>query len=105
MWHLFLDDERELEYIGANVSASWEIARSTEQAKILIERLGPPTYISFDHDLGGDDTAMVFLKWLADSYFDHPPEYNIHSSNPVGRANIDAYMKSWIRIQRQEKSP
>lgn len=104
-WKLFIDDERDLSYIGVLDTVLWEVARSTEQAKVLVEYLGPPSYISFDHDLGGEDTAMVFLKWLADNYFTQPPEYSIHSSNPVGRSNIDAYMKSWIRVRNQEKSP
>lgn len=48
-----------------------------------------------DHDLGGSDTAMDYLKILAYKFPDSPPRYSIHSQNPVGAENIKAFMESW----------
>lgn len=59
-----------------------------------------PSFISFDHDLGGDDTTMVFLRRLTDEEWDGvspPPDYTIHSANPVGAQNIRSFMESWRR--------
>lgn len=103
-WQLFLDDIRTTRYVygdseDANLAPDlWTVARSTEEAKALVLAKGMPTLISFDHDLGHTDTAMVFLNWLAREYWDGTakvPAFKIHSDNPVGRANIRAFMKSW----------
>lgn len=59
-----------------------------------------PSFISFDHDLGGDDTTMVFLRRLTNEIWDGtspPPDYYIHSANPVGSINIHSFMDSWRR--------
>ncbi|NBT59251.1 hypothetical protein EBT16_10755 [bacterium] len=56
--------------------------------------------MSLDHDLGGDDTTMVFLKRLVDEIWDgqsKPPKYQVHSANPIGTQNIISYMESWIK--------
>jgi hypothetical protein len=62
---------------------------------------GDPTFCSFDHDLGGDDTTMKFLRWYAYQYQTDKnttiPEYVVHSANPVGAKNIVAVMESWKR--------
>jgi hypothetical protein len=41
--------------------------------------------ISFDHDLGGDDTTRPVVLWLAvnDAW---PAKCYVHTMNPVGRA-------------------
>lgn len=93
-WKLYLDDVREPE------EASYVIARSTEEALGLCKELGFPTFMSLDHDLGGDDTTMVFLNRLVRELWDtstSPPDYQVHSSNPVGAKNIVAFMESWRR--------
>lgn len=88
-WRLFIDDERD------PVKDDWVIARSSQQAiDACLSAKCLPDEISFDHDLGGDDTSMVFLNWLItavlDSTFKIPEEfiYSVHSQNPVGRLNI-----------------
>jgi hypothetical protein len=88
-WKLFLDDLRDPPFSG------FVIARSTSEAKQLVVEKGPPSSMSLDHDLGGDDTAMVFLKWLSENYFDSPPGFQVHSANPVGADNIVSFMNSW----------
>ena len=55
---LYVDDLRE------PPDADWTVARSSTEAIAFIEEQGCPDEISFDHDLGGDDTAMVIVKWM-----------------------------------------
>lgn len=92
-WNLWLDDERPCTHDGAD----WFVAKSTEAAKQLVLSRGPPTRMSLDHDLGGTDTSMIFVKWLADNYFQQMPLWRVHSANPVGKANLESYMGSWAR--------
>lgn len=57
--------------------------------------------IWFDHDLG-DDTYSGYdcAKYLVKFCVEHNiklPKYHIHSANPVGRENIDSYLKSYLK--------
>ena len=67
-WKLFLDDERNV--LDYTMESCVRVARSSTEARALVEDLGMPEHCFFDHDLGGDDTTMVFLKWLANEYWD-----------------------------------
>lgn len=40
--------------------------------------------ISFDHDLGGDDTTRPVVLWMAE-HNDWPTVCRVHTANPVGR--------------------
>lgn len=97
-WKLWLDDERPL---PEDADDTWKVARSSEEAKILLKQLGPENLeqISFDHDLGNDDTAIVFIRWMIANCFDCSPEYRVHSQNPVGRKNIESLMESWKKAK------
>lgn len=93
---LFLDDLR-------IAPADFFVARSSNEAKQFVLEYGCPNYISFDHDLGGDDTAMVFVKWLVELDMDNngqiiPPDFtfSVHSANPVGALNIRSYLESYL---------
>lgn len=44
----------------------------------------PVNLISFDHDLGGDDTTRRVLLWIIENNF-WPAHIRIHTANPVGR--------------------
>jgi hypothetical protein len=101
-WNLFLDDEREPVHPDKVV-----IARSSKEAICACLARGFPTFISFDHDLGGDDTAMRFLDWLIladlDSGFTSFPEdftFDVHSQNPVGRDNIRGRLESYLKYRK-----
>lgn len=107
-WQLFLDDIRNPKYVYDEMldpesevwHTRWTVARSTEEAKRLVEERGMPSLMSLDHDLGHTDTSMVFLNWLAREYWDgtnNVPRYRVHSANPTGSANIRAFMDSWKR--------
>ena len=79
------------------------IARSTSDAIFIMKTIGCPEYISFDHDLGGDDTAMEIVKWMVQRDLDRcgnwiPDDFtfNVHSANPVGAANIKGYLNAYL---------
>lgn len=97
-YKLFIDDER------WPVKPDWIIARSSHDCKCAILYYGMPNEISFDHDLGGDDTSINFINWLTDRLISGesvlPPGfvYTIHSANPVGAANICGKMDQLIQI-------
>ena len=61
-----------------------------------------PEFISFDHDLGGADTAMKVVKWMVEKDMDLPgwiPDnftFFVHSANPVGAANITGYLNAYM---------
>ena len=87
-----------------------------------IRNNGLPDAICFDHDLGmevalkarakgkskresrklkqEEKTGYDCAKWLVDYCIDNSeplPLYNIQSANPVGKANIDGLLKSFIK--------
>lgn len=94
-YRLFIDDERE----PPNDGHDWVVARSSYEAIRIVAQKEIPTFISFDHDLGGNDTSMVFLKWLADACLEYRRgftfEYYVHSQNPIGKENIEGFIKSF----------
>ncbi len=98
-YRMFLDDER------FPTDETAEIVRSSEEAFQMIFDKGIPKHIYFDHDLGGQDTSMEFIKtWIA--YMYENPEiqmpknfsYSIHSQNPVGAANIRNLLNGWLAV-------
>ncbi len=96
---LFIDDER----FPPDDGESWQIVRSSSEAIDYVSTRGVPSFISFDHDLGGNDTSVVFIKWLVDYLIDtdtHLPSdftYYVHSQNSVGRDNVEGYMTNIIK--------
>ncbi len=91
---LYLDDVR------VAPGPEYVTARSTDEA-LALTRERWPSFMALDHDLGGDDTTMVFLRRLVDEVWDGVlpvPDYTVHSANPVGRANIVAFMESWKKV-------
>lgn len=103
---LFLDDLRE------PPPGDWIVVRSSAEAIAWCEAHGAPDHISFDHDLGGDDTGMRLAHWLVNRDLDanevHQTwlpvhfTYTIHSANPVGRINLDSLLQSYLRARQPE---
>lgn len=89
---LYLDDLRQ-------PPEGYVLARSSDEAIALVRELGWPQFMSLDHDLGGDDTTMRFLRMLVNEWdgVSSPPDYQVHSANPVGRENIISFLESWKR--------
>lgn len=95
-YRLFIDDERYPK------SPHWLIARTSYDAIRFTREFGLPTEIAFDHDLGGRDTAIIYINWLEDFLLDNEIEfplgftYSIHSQNPIGAANMKSKMDQLI---------
>lgn len=96
-YSLFIDDLRELSYLGNVNPEEWKIARTSFEAIKIVSEIGIPDFIAFDHDLGGDDTSMVFVKWWSNNIEKQFPPFIIHSSNPVGKLNLESFMNSYNR--------
>lgn len=122
MKNLFLDDLRSLDMIYPNANPEdYTIVRDYYQFINYITKFGLPHFISFDHDLGFEHTRFYFengghenppdpltanfkektgydcAKWLVEYCFDNKkqlPQWYVHSHNPVGKANIEAYLKN-----------
>jgi hypothetical protein len=99
-YHLFIDDERFPPDDGKN----WNIVRTSDEAIGCVIMCGVPEFVSYDHDLGGDDTSMKFIWWMIDAYLDgkidgFPVNYTVHSQNPVGARNIRELLDAFIRTE------
>lgn len=94
---LYIDDLR------TPLSSEWKIVRSSTEAIDHMRVYGCPSYISFDHDLGGEDTAIVVIKWMIEcdldfnaAFFPSDFQFNIHSANPVGSENIRGLLEGYL---------
>jgi hypothetical protein len=112
VYNLILKDERYLR-------EEWVIAKNYEEFQGLLLSKGIPRLISFDHDLAdehyligmseeffgfdyskctektGMDCAKLLIKMCLDFELKWFPEYIVHSQNPVGKANISSYLRSY----------
>lgn len=87
---IWLDDIREMPITHFNVHA-----KTVHDAMMYI-RTGEVAAISFDHDLGTEETGYDLAKFVEKlAYNNEIPRisWNVHSQNPVGAANIRAAMK------------
>lgn len=101
-WNLFLDDERD----PPNDGREWSVARSVDEALVLLGSFHCPTFISFDHDLGEDvpdgydfAKALVYLDQKTKWYIPRDFTFYVHSQNPVGGTNIHAYLTQYLRVR------
>lgn len=96
-YSLFLDDER----FPPRDNRVWIVSRNVREAKAVIEALGWPVHISFDHDLGeGELTGKDFANWIIEQDIDFNVLSNdftfyVHSQNPVGAENIRSLMEQY----------
>lgn len=99
-YFLFIDDIR-----NPNFESDIEIkiARNSNEAISILKEFGIPNQISFDHDLGGDDTSIIYINALTDYIIDNNVKfpngfkYYVHSQNPVGVQNIISKMDSLLK--------
>lgn len=98
-YKMFLDDER----FPPDDGTQWVIVRSSEQAIAVVQEFGLPNFISFDHDLGGNDTSRKFIIWLLDymldnnlSFVGRDFDFYVHSQNPIGAQWIRGTMTGMI---------
>lgn len=93
MKNIYLDDLRPIPdgFIGL---------RSYGEFVAWITKHGLPDFISFDHDLGPDETGYDCAKWLVDYCLDRKqsmPDFAVHSQNPVGKENIQKLLENFIK--------
>ena len=112
--YLFVDDLRSVvDVYDVSCSAKFSVVRDIDDAKNWIIANGIPEFISFDHDLdhvGHDTTGYALAKWIVDQVLDGTMQfpknfrYQVHSANPVGRANIIAILDNFLRFCCHEGS-
>lgn len=102
-WKLFLDDERDVRILYPNNHDEFLVARNLKEAIMLIDELGCPEFVSFDHDLGVNETgyelAQFLIKLDLDMYGKFIPkmfDFHVHSANPVGRSNIVNLLDNYL---------
>lgn len=104
IWYLFVDDERQPADAGWH-SGDIVVARSSNEALTLVERSGLPDAISFDHDLGGEDTAFKFMWALINGHMDKKWDLStlqfiqIHTANSIGREKLTKLWENFCRTQ------
>jgi hypothetical protein len=129
-WNLFLDDIRDPlpMFLGELAKLDWVVMRTCEDAIQHCKNHGLPDRIAFDHDLGWDTLPTIegsfliaapdegkelpsgydFAKWLVEFDLDGTHEipknfkWTIHSSNPVGKANIDGLLTSYMKYKNNK---
>lgn len=80
-------------------------AKNYDEVLTFLEKRGCPDEVCFDHDLGetgenernGLTCAKAIIDYCMKNNIDIPA-YNIQSSNPVGRENIQCIMNGWHRF-------
>lgn len=124
-YNLFLDDVRNpqdcIHYMHKRIGArnpiymneTWYTARDYKSFLTIIEQLGNPKFISFDHDLAdihydpitfkesfayheetGYDCAKWYLNYIQESG-QQCAEIAVHSMNPVGTENIQKLFENY----------
>lgn len=125
-YNLFLDDERmPNDVVWEKIPDHCIIARNYTHFKNLIEDMGIPKFVAFDHDLsdfqsaigvqenlytyndgdmvktfdyGSEKTGLDCAKFLiahCQKNFTKFPEYVVHSMNPIGRKRIIDEIESY----------
>ena len=118
-YNLFLDDVRiptHVTWVDIPKNQHYSLVRNYDQFIELINLRGLPKYVCYDHDLAdshygyglnndnipygeylektGYDCAKWLVAYCAERKIKHPP-YIVHSLNPIGKKNIEAYIDSY----------
>ena len=99
--HIWLDDTRE-PYFAPDESVIW--VKTYDEFVSMVKGVGKnisDCIVHFDHDLGEDKNGYDCAKWLIDWCIENEftvPDYDIQSSNPVGRENINSVFKSYWKV-------
>ena len=106
MKKLFLDDIRTVEMVYPKEEIDqFDIVRSYDEFMLYIKQHGLPPFISFDNDLGLDDTGKVApdgyaaAKWLVyESGINLKTlQFSVHSANPVAAKQIQGLLDNYIK--------
>lgn len=95
-----------------SMESEFDIVRTYKDFVQYIEKNGLPDFISFDNDLGLDESGDVApdgyaaAKWLVyESNLDlRNLEFKVHSANPVAAEQIKGLLTNYIRHLKQEDS-
>ena len=86
--------------IGRDIDIFW--VKNYEEFVLYIMVNGLPDAICFDHDIADEEmTGYDCAKWLVEYHQKHGgkfPKYAIQSANPVGKENIDCYLKNYLKF-------
>ena len=116
-YKLFLDDERLFSHVTwvQLPLGPYTTVRSYKKFVECIERLGIPSFVTFDHDLGREHYAASIAgtaptydsykektgydcaKWLVNYCYEKGvefPDYEVHSMNIIGNQNIIQYIEN-----------
>lgn len=88
---LFLDDERWCKEDEI-------LVKDYRQFTYFVKTFGLPDFISFDHDLGLEESGYDCAKWLVNYCLDNNfrlPKFDVHSQNPIGKENILSLLQNF----------
>lgn len=103
-WKLWLDDQlSDPSCPERHTPEGYLGASSSVEAQALVREKGMPSFMDLDHDLGPDDDALVFLRWLEGYWWETRaqgklPTYQVHSRNTVGQVRIRAFLDNWQKF-------
>jgi hypothetical protein len=110
-YQLFPDDLRTVEMVYSHLPEdAFVIVRNYEDFVRTITEKGLPGFISFDNDLGLDETGEVApdgyaaAKWLvyASGLDLSGLKFYLHSANPVAKKQIEGLLENYIRFLKDE---
>ncbi len=111
MRRLFLDDIRTVDMIyDKSIESEFEVVRNYHDFVSYIQKMGLPDFISFDNDLGLDETGEIApdgyaaAKWLVyESGIDlRNLNFKVHSANPVASLQIEGLLNNYIEFLKRE---
>ncbi len=111
MKKLFLDDIRTIEMVyDKSEVGTFDIVRTYKDFVSYIEKKGLPNFISFDNDLGLDESGVIAedgyaaAKWLVyQSGLDlRNLQFKVHSANPVAAEQIRGLLNNYIKFLHAE---
>ena len=98
MYNLFLDDERQPEWVRSYQgdgsvydTEDFTIVKSFNEFYIAIKEMGIPKFVSFDYQIIGDKNGLEcakFLKFECEELGVDIPEYSVHSGWPGIRGSF-----------------
>lgn len=96
---IYIDDERPLPAEYTHLATTYEQALG---CIAIASGAGLFDLVSFDHDLGGDDTTRGLLTFMIENDV-WPNEIRVHTANPVGHdwliGTAARYAPKWVRVQ------
>ena len=110
MKKLFLDDIRTPELVyNSNEAKDFIVIRNYADFVKYIKHNGLPDFISFDNDLGLDESGEVApdgyaaAKWLVyESGLDlRELQFKVHSANPVAAEQIRGLLRNYIQFLKK----